>query len=78
MWLDLRNGLPFPSHSVEGIYACHVFEHFYWKELIRVCNECFRVLHHGGGIRIPVPSLEMALEAYLRGDKPWFPDFPTE
>jgi len=48
------------------------------EELIRICNGCFRVLHHGGGIRILVPSLEMALEAYLTGDKPWFPDFPTE
>jgi prepilin-type processing-associated H-X9-DG protein len=78
MWLDLRNGLPFPSGSVRSIYACHVIEHFYWRELLGIIAECFRVLQPSGGIRVLVPSLELACEAYVKGDKQWFPDFPTE
>jgi len=30
-----------------------------------------------GGIRILVPSVELAIEAYLQDDEDWFPDFPT-
>jgi predicted SAM-dependent methyltransferase len=78
MWLDLRNGLPFRTGSVDSIYACHVIEHFYWKELLSIIAECFRVLKANGGMRILVPSMELACEAYGRGDKQWFPDFPTE
>lgn len=77
MWLDLRNGLPFPTQSVDRVYACHVFEHFYWDELVGIFRECFRVLQHGGGIRILVPSVELAVQAYLEGDRDWFPEFPT-
>ena len=77
MWLDLRNGLPFPTQSVDRVYACHVFEHFYWEGLLGIVEECFRVLQPRGGIRILVPSVELAIEAYLRGDEDWFSDFPT-
>ena len=78
MWLDLRNGLPFPPGSVDGIYASHVLEHFYYKEVTRILGECDRVLKRGGGLRILVPSVEMAIEAYLRGHKSWFSNFPTK
>ena len=78
MWLDLRNGLPFPAQSVNGIYASHVLEHFYFAEVRAILRECHRVLKPGGGLRVLVPSVELAVEAYLKGDKNWFSDFPAK
>ena len=47
VWLDVRNGLPFRSDSVESIYSTHMFEHFYPDELNRILQECARVLKLG-------------------------------
>jgi prepilin-type processing-associated H-X9-DG protein len=77
MWLDLRHGLPLPAGSVDAIYACHVFEHLYWRELAGLLRACARVLRPRGGLRALVPSVELAVAAYLRGDRGWFPDFPS-
>jgi prepilin-type processing-associated H-X9-DG protein len=77
MWLDLRNGLPFPTGTVDGIYASHVLEHFYYREVTKILGECYRVLRPGGGLRVLVPSVELAVEAYRAGNGDWFSDFPT-
>jgi len=77
VWLDVRNGLPFPSNSVDSIYSTHMFEHFYPDELKRLLQECLRVLKDGGGIRLIVPSLESAIAAYTQQRSEWFYDsFP--
>lgn len=77
VWLDVRNGLPFRSGSVESIYSTHMFEHFYPDELNRILQECARVLKDGGGIRLIVPSLESAIVAYTQQRSEWFYDsFP--
>jgi len=72
VWLDVRNGLPFPSNSVDSIYSTHMFEHFYPDELKRLLRECVRVLKNAGGIRIVVPSLESAITAYSQARSEWF------
>jgi len=77
LWLDVRNGLPFPSGSVDSIYSTHMFEHFFFDELKRLLQECVRVLKSGGGIRLIVPSLESAITAYTQERSDWFYDsFP--
>lgn len=77
LWLDVRNGLPFPSNSVDSIYSTHMFEHFYSDELNLLLRECLRVLKPGGGIRLIVPNLESAITAYRRNESDWFDDsFP--
>jgi len=77
LWLDVRNGLPFRSNSVDSIYSTHMFEHFYPDELKRLLRECVRVLKNGGGIRLIVPSLESAIAAYTQERSDWFDDsFP--
>jgi prepilin-type processing-associated H-X9-DG protein len=78
IWIDLRFGLPFPTEAVDGIYSCHTFEHFYWRELSKILRECFRVLRPHGYIRILVPSVELAVETYFQNDVQWFPDFPDK
>ena len=77
VWLDVRNGLPFRSNSVDSIYSTHMFEHFYPDELMPLLRECVRVLKNGGGIRLVVPSLESAIAAYAQKRSDWFDDsFP--
>ena len=76
LWLDVRNGLPFPSNSVNSIYSTHMFEHFYPDELTLLLQECVRVLKPGAGIRLIVPNLESAIKAYSGGQTGWFDSFP--
>jgi predicted SAM-dependent methyltransferase len=77
LWLDVRNGLPFPSNSVDSIYSTHMFEHFYPDELRLLLQECLRVLKPRGGIRLIVPNLESAIQAYSQHQSAWFDDsFP--
>jgi predicted SAM-dependent methyltransferase len=78
MWLDLRNGLPFPNNSVDGIYSCHLFEHFYIDELEKILSECHRILGPKGGMRVLVPSAEEAISAYINKDSQWFSKFPRD
>jgi len=77
LWLDVRNGLPFPASYADSIYSTHMFEHFYPDELLLLLKECFRVLRPGGGIRLIVPSLTSAITAYAQRRSDWFHnDYP--
>jgi SAM-dependent methyltransferase len=77
LWLDVRNGLPFPEDSADSIYSTHMFEHFFPDELEQLLKECFRVLKPRGGIRLVVPSLTNAIVAYSQKRHDWFyDDFP--
>ncbi|MFY9673835.1 MAG: methyltransferase domain-containing protein [Terriglobales bacterium] len=76
LWLDVRNGLPFASNSVDSIYSTHMFEHFYSDELDMLLRECLRVLKPGGGVRLIVPNLESAIKAYSLERSAWFDLFP--
>lgn len=62
MWLDVRNGLPFPDQSVDFLYSCHVLEHFYPEEALGIFREMRRVLKPSGVARIAVPSWEHAID----------------
>lgn len=62
MWLDVRNGLPFPDNSVRFVYSCHMLEHLYPDEAIKLLEEVHRILSPTGVARIAVPGFEHALE----------------
>ena len=72
LWLDVRNGLPFSSATVDSIYATHILEHFYPDELQSLLREFARVLKKEAGVRLIVPSLPSAIAAYAQGQKEWF------
>jgi len=61
---DLRKRLPFPNNSVDYIYTSHTLEHFYFKEIIFLLKECYRVLKPGGILRIAVPNARIYINAY--------------
>jgi prepilin-type processing-associated H-X9-DG protein len=76
MWLDVRDGLPFRDGAVRFVYTVHLLEHLYPDEVRRLLRECHRVLARGGGMRIVVPNMGTAIQAYLAGRGAWFSDFP--
>ena len=78
LWLDVRNGLPFSSATVDSIYSTHMLEHLYHDELSRLFGECLRVLKPGSGVRFIVPNLETAIAAYTQGQDDWFDDYPRK
>lgn len=78
LWLDVRNGLPFPDGVVDSIYSTHMLEHLYHDELGRLLSECWRVLKPSGGVRFVVPNLETAITAYMQQKSDWFDDYPRK
>jgi hypothetical protein len=53
-----------------------MIEHLYTDDLSRFLLECYRVLKPGGTLRLAVPSLTNAIEAYTSGKHGWFGDWP--
>ena len=78
LWLDVTLGLPFLTGSVGGIYVSHVMEHFKISAARRLLGEFHRVLKPGGTLRIVVPSLEYAVNAFAANDGSKLPDWPEK
>ncbi|MGQ0628241.1 MAG: class I SAM-dependent methyltransferase [Phycisphaerales bacterium] len=76
IWLDINVGLPFASNSIKGLYASHIMEHLTAARNRAAYREFFRVLEPGGKLRILVPDLEYAINAYVSKDAPKFPEWP--
>lgn len=55
--MDITKPLPYKNNSVDFILAEHVVEHVSCADGFRFMEECFRVLRHGGILRICVPEL---------------------
>ncbi|MGH7517719.1 MAG: class I SAM-dependent methyltransferase [Gemmatimonadales bacterium] len=68
LWLDLRQPLPFVDGTIDGIFCSHVLEHFPLDQTSAIARECRRVLQPDGVLRVGVPDVEPAIQAYQRGD----------
>jgi len=55
--MDITQPLPYANGSVSFILAEHVIEHVSGPDGFRFMEECFRVLKHGGILRLCVPEL---------------------
>ena len=63
--LNLLKPLPLPDSSVSEIYASHVLEHFYYREMLNIVGECNRILVSGGSLKVAVPDARIYLQAYF-------------
>ncbi len=70
--LDVRGGLPFPDGSMNFIYSCHMLEHVYVDEAVRILREWYRVLAPGGYIRLTLPDFNTIVNI-LAGEQHTFP-----
>ncbi|OYQ63865.1 hypothetical protein B9G53_14760 [Pseudanabaena sp. SR411] len=65
IYWDLLLPLPFPPNSIDTIYSSHVLEHFYYKDLIELLDNCYKVLKEGGKFSVCVPDASIYINAYV-------------
>ena len=60
---DCRNGLPFPSQSIDVLFSRNQLQHLSGKQVVDLLEECFRVLKPAGHFFFSVPDAEPILQA---------------
>ena len=68
-FLDATKPFPLPDHSMHYVHSEHVIEHLTYDDGFVMIKESFRVLDHGGRVRIATPSLNKVV-ALLDGPSP--------
>ncbi|HOW28630.1 MAG TPA: methyltransferase domain-containing protein [Elusimicrobiota bacterium] len=63
-----RQTLPFQDNSVDGIYSSHTLEHILPEKQEMVFAEMHRILKPSGMIRLVVPDIARAINAYKNHD----------
>lgn len=61
---DFRNGLPFPSRSIDVLFARNTLQTLSSQQLDYLLKECLRTLKPGCGFFFSVPDSEPVLKAY--------------
>jgi predicted SAM-dependent methyltransferase len=69
---DIRDGLPFGDGVVDYAVAIHGLQDLGYLDVVPALKELRRVLRPGGVLRLGLPDLERALDAYTRGDAGYF------
>lgn len=69
---DLRAGLPLADGCIDYAVAMHVLQDLAWADIPLALRELHRVLAPRGVLRLGVPDLERAIDAYNRGDASYF------
>lgn len=69
---DIRQGLPFPDNHFDYIVSIHVLPELSYRELDPALRELRRVLKPGGVLRMSLPDLDLAINAYRSKDVDYF------
>lgn len=69
---DIRAGLPIPDATIDYAVSIHALPEVPYPDLPPVLAELRRVLKPGGVLRLGLPNLENAFEAYRRGERDYF------
>jgi SAM-dependent methyltransferase len=69
---DVRKGIPLCDGCIDYTVGMHVLQDVPWKQIPAVLSELRRVLKRGGVLRLGLPDLDRAIDAYLRGDARYF------
>jgi predicted SAM-dependent methyltransferase len=57
--------IPLPDASVDKIFACHLWEHFYYWECPKVMTEWRRLLKPSGNLTLELPNVRKCCENLL-------------
>ncbi|WP_254510348.1 class I SAM-dependent methyltransferase [Anatilimnocola floriformis] len=69
---DILQGLPFPDNHFDYIVSIHVLPELAYRELDPALHELRRVLKPGGILRLSLPDLDLAINAYRNKDIDYF------
>jgi len=69
---DIRAGLALPDASVDYAVSIHALQDLPYLDIVPALRELRRVLKPGGVLRLGLPDLERAIEAWLRRDPAYF------
>ena len=69
---DIRRGLPLEEASIDYAVSIHALPEVPYPDLVPVLAELRRVLRPGGVLRLSLPDMERAWEAYRAGDREYF------
>jgi SAM-dependent methyltransferase len=69
---DIREGLPLEDDSLDYIVSVHALPEIPYDDLIPALRELRRVLRPGGVLRLVLPDLDRAIDAYRSGDSDYF------
>lgn len=68
VYVDLTKRFPFPDNSFDHVYSEHAIEHLPYSNGLNMLREGFRVLRHGGKLRLATPDF-VFIKALHNGDK---------
>lgn len=69
---DIRRGLPLESDSIDYAVSIHALPELAFAEIVDALEELRRVLKPRGVLRLALPDLERAFDAYRRGERGYF------
>ena len=69
---DIRQGLPLPSDRFEYAASIHALQEIPYVQVVPVLRELRRVLKPAGVLRLALPDLDRAIDAYVRRDPSHF------
>jgi SAM-dependent methyltransferase len=69
---DIRHGLPVRESTFEYVVAMHALQDVPYLDVVPVLRELRRVLKPGGVLRLGLPDLDRAVQAYVRGDRGYY------
>src|SRR5207248_3034255 len=75
---DIRQGLPLESGSVDYAVSVHALPELAYAELVPALEELLRVLKPNGVLRLVLPDLDRAIDAYRERRDDYFKVPPEE
>lgn len=69
---DIRVGLPLPDDGLDYAVSIHALQDLPYLDVLPALRELWRVLRPGGVLRLGLPDLDRAIEAYRRQDRGYF------
>lgn len=75
---DIEGGLPLASDGLDYAVSVHALPELPYPELVPALRELHRVLKPGGVLRLVLPDLDRAIDAYRRGENGYFKVDPHE